>query len=1671
MSFRRRALFLAGLFVAVSCSDAGNPLDPRGPEQPGAGDGPENIVQALSCTVDEVNRTFSCTPVDPETGGALGAINVGGGTTGKAYAEFIKTNDQSTADSAIYDMAIKNNMTGQVIGTTDGTTPHAYGQRVFFYQNASTPQPRVISKINPADTAWVRVVTPDTQVFSGAGSARRPYFKYNPEIILPGATGTPKTWKFDLENVATWTFVAYISTEVRYPKGWLNIVPDTPTIQKDSSLTLTAQSRNAFGILPTFESWTWSTSDPSTVSIDTLSVPDSMVVITGVADGTAWIKAVSNHPNAAERAARRDSVLVTVNTAPIVAPDTIFAPARVAVRLSPARMRKGMTVGDSVVASQTLAPPNGVASVGADRGLTYVSKGAFTGLDSVMVDVTDGRWTIKRKVYIQVQPSNYWFVRQGGTGEGGNTRPLGSINAAVAAADGNDSIFVLRNGSTQLVEAATLGAGQSLIGEGVSSALLLSRTGLNEPSGVDTIFKGAGIPTLLMNSGSAPTITVASNNRIEGVRIASSAAAGIHGVGFGTLTVDSVRVEADGPALSLNNGTLAGTFRSLSSVGSDSSGMSLAAVNGSLTADSAGISGAATTAFAVSGGSVSINFPGDVTHSGSGRAFDAVSHTGPATFQGAWTVTGGTGMQFNGASGNYHFFGAVSLNGGDAGLDVVSSTGEIAFDNATVVSPTGGAAVSVTGGTPALVYRGAITHHNGRAVFVDGISADSVVLRAAINSGTAGAPTGQGILVQNVSGGRVVLDSIKSLFTGTNPAVTLTGNTGGTVRFGGSLSITTTTGAGFTASGSDTVTVTGVNSVSTTTGVPVTVSGVHTGQGGVSFSSVSTSAGAANGIVLSSLASGAGFQATGGTISGTTGPAVQLTSMGGVDSTSIRGMTLSRSSGAGAVISGTNFGKLHVLTTSVTASAGPSALALATGTLSGGFSTLSSNSSTSNGVSLTTVAGTLNASGGSINTAGAAAVLLSGGSVGGTVSATLAQASAQPTLSVTNGHSGAITFAGNVTATNGNGLQFDNADGNYGFSGTVSLNGGDAGIDITNGSIGTFTFPTTSNITSPGTGNLVSILNSAPVNFTYSGTFTKANNNVTGILISGNTGGSITFNGTGTKSISSGTAAAVNLSSNTNATITFSGGSLVLASASGAGFTATGGGTVNITGANNTVSSTGGGTAVNVQNTTIGDGGISFYSVTATGGGTNGIVLQNTGSGGFQVAGDGASDTGNNTRGRTTAKLGGGTVALNSGGTISGKSGDAVSLSTTGPVILRNMLIQSNSGDGVQATSSSGVTIDNTRITGHTDNSGVFFTSVSAPVLIHSEVENNAFGAGAPGADIHNVRLISNTGTGSIQSSVIANTSAGAERQLQIFSTTGTLSISVTNNRISGSTVGDGVGVYAFGSSNITANFQNDSIHNNSAFGIDSGTETTQSSTLNITVNNSKFRNNFVGVTVAHGSSGSNTFNVTNNDFQNHGSVSVNINRLGAVGFTSFGLFSGTVSGNTIGTAGVANSGSPLGSNTIDVKTNGNGGTTQVAIVNNTIREIGNDGIRVIGRDANTGHTLHARIQNNNIANFHASALTGIRGELGAASGDKVTMCLNISGNTVTNAPQNGVRVRSVTGGTPPPQIALTMPAYDGTGATYLANQNPAATGLTANTSFSNTNAGSTTTAGNCTTP
>ena len=275
---------------------------------------------------------------------------------------------------------------------------------------------------------------------------------------------------------------------------------------------------------------------------------------------------------------------------------------------------------------------------------------------------------------------------------------------------------------------------------------------------------------------------------------------------------------------------------------------------------------------------------------------------------------------------------------------------------------------------------------------------------------------------------------------------------------------------------------------------------------------------------------------------------------------------------------------------------------------------------------------------------------------------------------------GPLTFQnGTLAATNGTGLQFDNADRAYNFNGTVTLNGGDAGIDIINRSGGLFNFANTT-ITDPS-GTALNIDDLTPT-VNYNGGSITQNNAAGAVVVSNLINGVIGINVTVTAN--TGTATGINLTNNVAGTINFT-GRLDIDTTSATGFNATGSGRVTVTGANNTVDTTTG-TAVNINDVTIGANGVTFQSVSCNGA-TNGIVLNNTGNtgGGFTVAGNG---------GDCEAAAGN-----CSGGLLQNTTGDAVSLNNANDVTLTRIHIDTPGDDGIDSQGGSDLVLTNIRVT------------------------------------------------------------------------------------------------------------------------------------------------------------------------------------------------------------------------------------------------------------------------------------------------------------------------------------------------------------------------------------
>jgi hypothetical protein len=589
-----------------------------------------------------------------------------------------------------------------------------------------------------------------------------------------------------------------------------------------------------------------------------------------------------------------------------------------------------------------------------------------------------------------------------------------------------------------------------------------------------------------------------------------------------------------------------------------------------------------------------------------------------------------------------------------------------------------------------------------------------------------------------------------------------------------------------------------------------------------------------------------------------------------------------------------------------------------------------------------------------------------------------------------------------LSATGGAAADITDVNVNLVLTLLSSANSTGSGVALTRVS-GTFTVPSGSAITNASSAD-VSINGgsngSANVAFTYGGTITDdlgtlvQIQNVTATSAHSFTG-AITDNNDGDGN-------GISLTGNSGATITFSGGLLVSTGANPA-FTATGGGTVNVCDENpcnpaatgalvNTLTATTG-TALNVANTTIGANGMTFRSITSTGGTAPGIILNTTGNTGvFTVTGNGGTCT---------------SAGTCTGGSISGKTGSSETSGTPGirlnnvaNVRLNYMNISGNNHSGIYGTTVNGFQLDRSNITANGD------TTTSSPDELGVDL-NELTGTGIGGSNptsITNTRIFNNW-----------------EFELQVTNTTGTL----TDFQMSGNTIssdgatgahGNLVNFLALGSANMTLTTTSGTFTGaapNTATGIQcdhSGT----SGTVRCNVSGSTFTNNNVAVSVSQANGGNLKFIVNNNIATGNRSHGLNL-FVAAIGT---GTVDGDFTNNTVGTNGVAGSGSSLG---FGIRVQNEGVSTSrsvnVLISGNTVQETASFSLINInqGIAAQTSSTAtNATITGNTLQNSAARAIIVQQNNSTDADSAGAT-CVDISGNTMTNIPGNvgdGTRIR-----------------------------------------------------------
>ncbi|CAN7235238.1 inverse autotransporter beta domain-containing protein [Mesorhizobium sp. LjRoot246] len=591
---------------------------------------------------------------------------------------------------------------------------------------------------------------------------------------------------------------------------------------------------------------------------------------------------------------------------------------------------------------------------------------------------------------------------------------------------------------------------------------------------------------------------------------------------------------------------------------------------------------------------------------------------------------------------------------------------------------------------------------------------------------------------------------------------------------------------------------------------------------------------------------------------------------------------------------------------------------------------------------------------------GTAVSINNGGFLSSTVSFANIDIVTSNTTGFSAGNGGTVTVTtGTISSTTAQAINLNGIAANVNFTSTTST-GGVNNVALTNVTgtvnLGSGALSGASGAAFLGSGGTAGV--------TYGGSIAKTSaGNV--VSISGRTGGTVTFDGTISATASSG---GIALATNTGSTINFT-NSLTLTGANVAGFSATGGGTVSATGTGSVISS-GTATALNVANTTIGAGNLVFQRISSSGGSANGIILNNTGTaagnGGLHVTGTGAN----------VGATGGGVIASKTGADLSTTQGSGIYLNNTKDVQLNGLQMSGFDNYGVYGTNVTGFTLDHTLINGANGTSSA--------------------GGSREGA----VAFDGLFGTASITNSTLGGVGGGNysySDDLRVTNTSGTLTRLTVDNVHFGDINAAGNDALNFVASNsAVANLTVTNSFFTNAIGELLRVVANNNSTVDAVIRNNAFSNNN-----ASAASGAGSLAIVGDDVGNATTVTYDVSHntlKDAIGIAllvakgnGHGTWSGTINANTIGTAGVVNSGSTQASG-IKVTSNGTGSHTTL-ISNNIVHGTNEVGIFLQANDSQVASNggqgvFNASIFSNTVGTPGSFSFAGLSVDVGALAGD-----------------------------------------------------------------------------------
>lgn len=526
------------------------------------------------------------------------------------------------------------------------------------------------------------------------------------------------------------------------------------------------------------------------------------------------------------------------------------------------------------------------------------------------------------------------------------------------------------------------------------------------------------------------------------------------------------------------------------------------------------------------------------------------------------------------------------------------------------------------------------------------------------------------------------------------------------------------------------------------------------------------------------------------------------------------------------------------------------------------------------------------------------------------------------------------------------------------------------------------TFTAAAGTLTNATGAVVA-MSGGTVDFTYGGTITDDLGQL--VSIANQNGGTKDFNGAITDG-GDGDGSGIALTSNTGATIRFDGG-LTLATGANPAFAATGGGTLAVTdpagAANNTVVTTTG-TALNVANTTIAAGGLTFERISSAGA-ARGIVLDDTGAtAGLAVTGAGGTCTAASTAGCTGGQIANATGA-DDPGTLPVGTG-VVLRNTTAPAFTR-VWIHDHSNYAIRGTNVVGLTM--------------------ADSVINGSNGTSALTANKDGS----LRFEELTGTVNMTNTAI---SGGFFTNLMVDNTAGVLTATLDNvdsGAIDATGGDDAVQFEGIGTSDMNVDYRNSAFTTASGdlfqyIGDGSGGGDLVVVGNTFTNNEPSINTGGGGVALVAGAKGAATMDVTGNTLRDSltNALTVIKSRDATAGTNNLVA---NIASNTIGVAGTANSGSVEGDG-IEVTTFGDGNAT-FNVTNNTVRQYNSSAMQfVAGSGVADGGQFNLNIAGNSAANPGTNPsitlLQGVRVDSGVDPGDTFATCVNFGANSITGS-------------------------------------------------------------------